>query len=48
MLTKANTGERSVAKRREPDFTDQLIEPFSQLRSEVDRLFESFRSDFRR
>ena len=27
---------------RIPDFTDQLIEPFTQLRSEVDRLFESF------
>lgn len=31
----------AVAK-KSSDFTDQLIEPFSQLRSEVDRLFESF------
>lgn len=31
-----------VAKRELPDFTEQLIEPFTQLRSEVDRLFESF------
>jgi HSP20 family protein len=34
--------ESAVAKRREPDFTDQLIEPFNQLRSEVDRIFDSF------
>ena len=27
---------------RQPDFTDQLIEPFSQFRTEVDRLFEGF------
>lgn len=31
-----------VAKRQVPDFSEQLIEPFTQLRSEVDRLFESF------
>ena len=31
-----------VATRQSTDFTDQLIEPFTQLRSEVDRLFESF------
>ena len=31
-----------VAKRPAPDFTEQLIEPFTQLRTEVDRLFESF------
>lgn len=34
--------ESGVAKRREPDFTDQLIEPFNQLRNEVDRIFDSF------
>jgi HSP20 family protein len=28
--------------RQASDFTDQLIEPFTQLRTEVDRLFESF------
>lgn len=32
----------AVAKHQPTDFTDQLIEPFTQLRSEVDRLFESF------
>lgn len=32
----------AIAKRRGPDFTEQLIEPFSQLRNEVDRLFDSF------
>ena len=32
----------AVTMRRPTDFTDQLIEPFTQLRSEVDRLFESF------
>lgn len=32
----------AIAKRRLPDFTEQLIEPFTQLRGEVDRLFESF------
>lgn len=42
MDVKENTVGTAVAKRRKPDFTDQLIEPFSQLRSEVDRLFESF------
>jgi HSP20 family protein len=34
--------ETAVAKRPEPDFTDQLIEPFNQLRNEVDRIFDSF------
>jgi HSP20 family protein len=34
--------ETAVAKRRTPDFSDQLIEPFSQLKTEVDRLFEAF------
>lgn len=34
--------QSSVAKRDAPDFTEQLIEPFIQLRNEVDRLFESF------
>lgn len=32
----------AVTKRQAPDFTDQLIEPFTQLRKEVDRLFEGF------
>ena len=39
------TKEASVRERQAPrgtDLTDQLIEPFSQLRSEVDRLFEGF------
>jgi HSP20 family protein len=36
------TRELSTSKRRTPDFTEQLIEPFTQLRSEVDRLFDSF------
>lgn len=36
-ITRRSEGTRPVA-----DFTDQLIEPFTQLRSEVDRLFESF------
>lgn len=31
-----------AARRRMPDFTEQLIEPFTQLRSEVDRLFDGF------
>jgi HSP20 family protein len=34
--------EPTVAKRRAPDFTEQLIEPITQLRNEVDRLFDSF------
>jgi HSP20 family protein len=38
----SKTREPTVAKRRTPDFTEQLIEPFTQLRSEVDRLFDSF------
>lgn len=38
----AHTTKTAVAKRHPADFTDQLIEPFTQLRSEVDRLFESF------
>lgn len=32
----------AIATRKATDFTDQLIEPFTQLRTEVDRLFESF------
>lgn len=36
-MTKPPVTGREVA-----DFTDQLIEPFTQLRTEVDRLFESF------
>ena len=31
-----------VTSRQAADFTDQLIEPFTQLKTEVDRLFESF------
>jgi HSP20 family protein len=31
----------ATARRHAPDFTDQFIEPFSQLRSEVDRLLDS-------
>ena len=43
MVTKEKTGrETAVAKRQPADFTDQLIEPFNQLRNEVDRLFEGF------
>ena len=30
------------AKRPGTDLTDQLIQPFSQLRTEVDRLFDNF------
>lgn len=32
----------AIARRRMPDFTEQLIEPFTQLRSEVDRLIDNF------
>jgi HSP20 family protein len=32
----------AIARRRVPEFTEQLIEPFSQLRNEMDRLFDSF------
>jgi HSP20 family protein len=42
MDTKQTTRQSAVAKRQAPDFTEQLIEPFTQLRTEVDRLFESF------
>jgi HSP20 family protein len=31
-----------VTRTQPADFTEQLIEPFTQLRTEVDRLFESF------
>lgn len=41
MNTKTLT-RRSEVSKQAPDFTDQLIEPFTQLRTEVDRLFESF------
>jgi HSP20 family protein len=41
MDTKQTT-KNPVARRQSSDFTDQLIEPFTQLRTEVDRLFESF------
>jgi len=36
------TREPILAKKPAVDFTNQLIEPFTQLRNEVDRLFESF------
>lgn len=36
------TAKPPVTTRQAADFTDQLIEPFTQLRTEVDRLFESF------
>ncbi len=43
METKVATKrEPAVARRQASDFTDQLIEPFTQLRNEVDRLFEGF------
>jgi HSP20 family protein len=35
------TRQPALARRRLPDFTEQLIEPFTQLRDEVDRLFDS-------
>lgn len=41
MDTKQMT-KAAVSKNQVPDFTDQLIEPFTQLKTEVDRLFESF------
>jgi HSP20 family protein len=42
MDVKEKTTQPAVTRRSAPDFTEQLIEPFSQLRSEVDRLFDSF------
>lgn len=43
MDIKEPTSRQSLAtRRRMPDFTEQLIEPFTQLRSEVDRLFDGF------
>lgn len=43
MTTKDKTAlEPTAPARRSADFTEQLIEPFTQLRTEVDRLFESF------
>lgn len=41
METKAKS-KGTIAVPKAADFTEQLIEPFTQLRSEVDRLFESF------
>lgn len=41
-VKESTTSQPAIAKRRVPDFTEQLIEPFTQLRSEVDRLFDSF------
>lgn len=37
-----DTSPATAVAKKSSDFTDQLIEPFSQLRSEVDRLFDSF------
>jgi HSP20 family protein len=43
MTTKQETRPQTALARSQPrDFTDQLIEPFTQLRTEVDRLFEGF------
>ena len=42
METKELTSKPTATPSAPADFTEQLIEPFSQLRSEVDRLFESF------
>jgi HSP20 family protein len=41
MDTKQKT-KTALATRQPGDFTEQLIEPFTQLKTEVDRLFESF------
>jgi HSP20 family protein len=38
----ATTRRPALATRQSGDFTDHLIEPFTQLRTEVDRLFENF------
>jgi HSP20 family protein len=43
METKTETkAETSMARRSAFDFDDRLIEPFAQLRNEVDRLFDGF------
>jgi hypothetical protein len=42
-VKEATRPQSSVAKRDAPDFTEQPIEPFIQLRNEVDRLFEASR-----
>ena len=42
MDTKQTIRQSAVARRQASDFTEQLIEPFTRLRSEVDGLFESF------
>lgn len=36
------TAPALTGSRRTPAFTDQLVEPFSRLRGEVDRLFDDF------
>lgn len=41
-MESTQTTKTALAKRQPADFTDQLIEPFNQLRAEVDRMFESF------
>ena len=42
MEVKEKTADRAVTKPSGSDLTDRLVEPFSQLRGEVDRLFSSF------
>jgi HSP20 family protein len=42
MQTKELEKKPVVARTASPDFTEQLIEPFTHLRTEVDRLFEGF------
>jgi HSP20 family protein len=42
MDVKEKTSGATVARKGAPDFTDQFIEPFSQLKTEVDRLFDGF------
>ncbi|MCL6684474.1 Hsp20/alpha crystallin family protein [Sphingomonas alba] len=41
-VTTDQAQKSSLSKRPVGDFTDQLIDPFNQLRSEVDHIFESF------
>jgi len=38
----AEPRRQALAERLQPGFTDQLIEPFSRFRSELDRLFDDF------
>lgn len=41
-MDSTQTTKTAVAKAQPSDFTEQLIEPFNQLRAEVDRMFERF------